>query len=378
MNTRRTSLPQTAPADQLLAPAKAGRYGFIDSLRGIAALMVIYLHMAGHLRVEGLIGNSVEDALLWFFKYVVDMGKVGVVVFFAVSGFVIPFTLTKKSGAPLRTFVVSRFFRLYPVYWLSVAVGTVVIWLMHDKAPALTTYLMNLTMLQQFVGVTNILGLYWTLQIELVFYVMCAGLFVMGWLGDRRKIFVVASIMLGIALALAAARYGTGKKLPVALFLALGFMFWGCIWRDYVIDGVVEAKRLGLIWLGAFAALMPGISLLAYNTDMGFDETWYRYLISYYVAAGILLACTTKFRLEGAFFSWLGKISYSVYLFHGIVIALVMLFVRPYVEQMLPAHGYILLVMVLATALAHLLYKVIEAPAIAMGRALNKRLDARG
>lgn len=355
----------------------SGRYAFIDSLRGIAALMVIYLHMAGHLRVHELIGNGIEDWLLWFFKYVIDLGKVGVVVFFAVSGFVIPFTLTKGNKAPLRRFLISRFFRLYPAYWLSVALGTVGVWLLADKAPGFATYLVNLTMLQQFVGVTNILGLYWTLQIELVFYALCVGLFLMGWLGNRRKNFYIALLMLAIALALAAARLTLNMKLPVALFLALGFMFWGCVWRDWVIDGVKEARKLGLIWLGAFVVLMPVISLMAYNMDMGFDETWYRYLLSYYVAATILVACTTKFRLEGAVFSWLGRISYSVYLFHSIIISLVSIYVMPVFGKTIPAHGYIVLVVALTLVACHAIYTWIEVPCIKIGRELIRKMDAR-
>ena len=46
----------------------------------------------------------------------------------------------------------------------------------------------NVTMLQQFFGIENVLGIYWTLQIELIFYALCVGLFIIGLL--RRTKFI--------------------------------------------------------------------------------------------------------------------------------------------------------------------------------------------
>jgi peptidoglycan/LPS O-acetylase OafA/YrhL len=67
------------------------RFGYIDSLRGIAALFVIYLHLADwFLRNEPNLGAFDH----WSFVAltdVIDIGKVGVIVFFAISGYVIPF-----------------------------------------------------------------------------------------------------------------------------------------------------------------------------------------------------------------------------------------------------------------------------------------------
>ncbi len=368
---------QPIPRDVATRPTSP-RHGFIDALRGIAALLVIYMHMTTPVRDAGLVGNDVEAALLWFFLSVIDVGKVGVVVFFAVSGFVIPYTLLKGRWAPVRTFVVNRLFRLYPAYWLSIVLGLVFVWhLQEGRSIPLGIVLVNLTMLQHFVGVADILDPYWTLQIELIFYGLCVLLFATGLLQDRRAVFACAMAMLLISLLQAGIRFSTGQKLPVALTLALAFMFWGCVWRDYILDGNLQARRLGLVFMGTFVFAMPVIALLAYNVDMGFGETWYRYVLSYGAAAVILLAGTTRFRLEGAFFSWLGRISYSVYLMSWPVMAAVMTFVVPVVGRGIPAHGYIVLVMVGTAALSHLVYAYLEKPMIDLGRSLNAALDVR-
>jgi peptidoglycan/LPS O-acetylase OafA/YrhL len=60
-----------------------GRLDYIDSIRGIAATAVVYLHLAVFLRH---VGAGSWDFM--FFTEIVDAGKVGVVAFFIVSGMV--------------------------------------------------------------------------------------------------------------------------------------------------------------------------------------------------------------------------------------------------------------------------------------------------
>ena len=56
----------------------------------------------------------------------------------------------------------------------------------HVDAPEVAA---NVTMLQQFFGIENVLGIYWTLQIELIFYALCIGLFIIGLLQKTKFIF---------------------------------------------------------------------------------------------------------------------------------------------------------------------------------------------
>ena len=82
--------------------------------------------------------------------------------------------------------------------------------------------LVNLTMLQGFVGVKDINGVAWTLQIELVFYALCLGLFLAGRLDSARTQLGCVVFFLLCALGLGALRFALERKLPVALPLALG------------------------------------------------------------------------------------------------------------------------------------------------------------
>jgi peptidoglycan/LPS O-acetylase OafA/YrhL len=250
----------------------------------------------------------------WIQGYL-DFGKIGVAVFFLISGFVIPASLAKADPHLLRHFAISRCFRLYPAYWLSIllALGT-----MSWTVPQL---LCNLTMLQGFLGVPDLLGIYWTLQIELAFYATCALMARRGWLGRHRALFHAGAFFLAAAFVLAALRWWTQVKLPVALPLGLAVMFVGALAQGWIRKtfSADEIRRTRWLFLALVPALMA-ISLLAYNRDYGYGETWYRYFLSYSAALGLFGLCVGRHWLGGRALLFLGEISYSVYLLHPIIL----------------------------------------------------------
>src|SRR5881397_2950111 len=93
------------------APPAAGarRLAWLDALRGIAALVVVYEHAQDPIFPE--LRTTVAP---WF-----DTGKFGVMVFFLVSGYIIPASLERRGS--IRDFWVSRLFRLYPLWAVAVA-----------------------------------------------------------------------------------------------------------------------------------------------------------------------------------------------------------------------------------------------------------------
>ena len=350
-----------------------GRLDYIDSVRGIAATAVVYLHLAVFLRHAGA-----DSWDFMFFTEIVDAGKVGVVAFFIVSGMVIPHSLSSKASNPVKRFAVRRFFRLYPAYWLSALLAACFLWIADGKdlpGPFFlytadgkdlpSTFVINLSMLQQFVGVPNLIGLYWTLQIELIFYVLCALIFVSRWTRNHHWI---AFGFLAYAVIAAVVRGNLTARIPGgSTALALALMFWGSVWRRYVVDRDAGALRWSLRFLAAFAALMPVIAVLGYNPDLGFKETWYQSLLSYFTGVGLVIGLTT-WRVQGRALSWLGRISYSTYLFHPIVIANYFMLVP--VSAVAP-HLHVAFVLALTLCAAHLIYVFVEAPSIKYGRTLS-------
>src|ERR1700683_3416697 len=108
-------MPGLMPRADQPAAAAGPRLAWLDALRGIAALCVVFDHLT--YSVLQPVRNSVYH---WF-----DPGQYGVFVFFIVSGYIVPASLERKGS--VRSFWVSRVFRLYPLYLLVVG-AAVLLW----------------------------------------------------------------------------------------------------------------------------------------------------------------------------------------------------------------------------------------------------------
>ena len=128
----------------------------LDSLRGIAALMVCLFHFD-----------------------VFNNGGTGVDLFFIISGFVIFMSLANSSN--IKGFWIARLIRLFPTYWLSILIAVIVsrVFTSYNLIPVSGTrfYLGNILMLQPLFNTTNLLGSYWTLYVELLFYTSISFIF---------------------------------------------------------------------------------------------------------------------------------------------------------------------------------------------------------
>src|SRR5262249_37418708 len=104
---------------------------------------------------------------------VASYGWLGVELFFMISGFVI---CLSSWGKTFGQFAASRFIRLYPAYWFGILLTPVVVLIDQSRAHALAWphVLENLTMTQAWAGVPAVDPSYWTLAIELNFYLLVA------------------------------------------------------------------------------------------------------------------------------------------------------------------------------------------------------------
>jgi len=155
------------------------RFLELDVFRGIAAFTVVCYHMlhrygticARQCEPEGYISIPGLDTFpIWY------IGSFAVWCFFMISGFVIIWTLDRCRN--FGDFVVSRFSRLFPTYWMAVSLTYIAgstFPLGIQKYTALQ-FLLNLTMLQEFIGIDPIDGVYRTLTVELCFYIICSSI----------------------------------------------------------------------------------------------------------------------------------------------------------------------------------------------------------
>lgn len=339
------------------------RLDYLDSARGIAAILVLIFHSV---LIFGK-GDSLITELNTIFRETFDLGKIAVIIFFILSGVVIPFSFSgaKKDGT--KKFIISRFFRLYPVYWLSVILGFLIFGGFTFKE-----FIINFTMLQQFIGVKNIIGLYWTLQIELVFYFLALLVFLWRDLKDVKFLYSVSIGFLILACIMSIIRGQLEMKLPLALPLALSLMFFGSFYRYQLFGGNSLAKKLFVRYLVCFIILIPIIAKSGYDIDFGYDESWSKYLITYYSGLFLFLGIV-YLKYSNPVIEYLGRISYSVYLFHPIFIYII--------ETSSIFKGFsswvnIILVLIFTIVFSHFTFSFIEKPCISLGRVIkNKALN---
>lgn len=308
------------------------------------------------------IGHGFE---LWFPGYLqwskeyFNLGRVGITAFFLVSGYVIGLTLTKQT---IRTFAIRRFWRLYPVYWLTTAIyvltsistGT---W---SGDYGLFVIILNVTMIQGFFSVASILTPAWTLGAELVFYVQSAAgkavrlIEKSPWLGYAWLAILAAFAVLNAAFGKDFAGIG-----PLMLFTSsLGFS---------VFLGDKNGSR-EWVWLASSAIFLVPILGAVLLARPGSGEGWTPLAFGDSYLGGLVLFAVFYVARGDSFprsMLWLGSVSYALYLIHVSVFAL---------AASIGIHlGLALLIPSTAVSLvaAWLLHKYVEQPCVRLGRKLS-------
>lgn len=141
------------------------RYYDLDLLRFLAALSVVLFHYTFRGYSADNLSNISYDEISFITKY----GYLGVELFFMISGFVI--LMTAQSGS-VKKFLISRFTRLYPTFWIGVILTAIFIYIYKAQLFDFTIkqLLINLTMVPKLFNTAPIDGVYWTLLVELKFY----------------------------------------------------------------------------------------------------------------------------------------------------------------------------------------------------------------
>jgi peptidoglycan/LPS O-acetylase OafA/YrhL len=339
------------------------RLGNIDALRAVAALSVFVQHAFRDVIARG--GDGPFAGFAAGTLNTIDTGRLGVVMFFLISGFVIPFSI--KGDRPVRRFVISRLFRLYPAYWVSLIAVTVLLTLT-GHVPSLAQVLANGSMAATILGEEWMNGVYWTLFIELLFYGMTVMLFVMGVLYQPILLAGFAGLL---ALTTDLAIIAPDLPLPVQYIgLHLSVMFSGLLLRL----GLVEGRRSALFMAGLlFVFQMASVVLAsdyALQTEHGFAAfSMTSSILAYVLGFGVFVAVAVFGRQDTRFLAHMAAVSYSFYLLHAEINAAVFHFL-PLTGQWsdLIALG---VGVALGVAVASVVYRLVEQPSMALGRRIN-------
>ncbi|MGC5013744.1 acyltransferase family protein [Streptosporangium sp. DT93] len=385
------------------APASAARLAWLDALRGLGAVAVMLEHL-----------------LPWFMPslrpYWFNLGMYGVLVFFLVSGYIIPVSLERRGD--VRAFWISRVFRLYPIYLLVVAgVLVAAIWMpVREQVPRdLSSVSAHATMLLDVVHRGGLADTMWTLSYEMVFYLVVTALFVGGAhraSGTIAVVFGTVAVVAGLVLTGPLLDGPWPAYVSGPVFLAgLACLIGGRFRRSaaYVLGAMALVLLLfsGFVpWLGAviLAVMFAGTAIRRWEEGagglapvavtavlVGVAPIWAPQAGWWWVQPGpwlvtMAMAGATfaggmalRERRLPRFLVWLGLVSYSVYLLHHPLLRIFHAVVGdvraagPAVQLSLSA------VFVLAVlGLSLLTYRYVELPMQRLGRRLARAGRAGG
>ncbi len=380
---------QAEPSVLPHTPPHAGRLGHVDNLRAVAALLVVWTHLA-----EDFSPRSRTDGPVSGFLHAVppmlNLGHLGVVLFFAISGFVIYGSLARRRSENVgRVFALSRFFRLYPAYWVSLLAGWIVLWWLPGVPTPWPMLAANVAMIPGLLGQERVLGLYWTLETELVFYVCCwvlyrRGLMARAW---TLPVLIVTGLFMWTKMhqvMLFTERHGwVMSDLIVTMPRHLAVMFWGALCRE-AYEQTGGFRRVW--WRNGRTALALALIVLFIRWCGGnsWNVFWHgittghfhkpQLSIAYLVATPLFAFWVAGPRINLRPLRWLGEISYSLYLFHPVVSALLVRWPDsdPSVQQW-PLWVFLLLGTAATVAVSAVVYYAVERPAIRLGAWLAER-----
>jgi peptidoglycan/LPS O-acetylase OafA/YrhL len=337
------------------------RLGFLDALRGIAVALVLVQH----------VGEQLVPAVRQLSTSAVQFGQMGVLVFFLCSGFIVPASLERgRDGEPrtarVRSFWRGRFFRLYPMYWLSLAAALLLSAAGRYVPPAgvdARAWVVNAGMVQGLVGLPDAVGVYWSLAFELIFYLAVSLLFLAGL---HRRSVLLALTASGCCLLAALAGPVLGHPAPLGVF-CVATMFTGTVVHRWHTGGVRLRTLVGCL----VAALAAGTALLA-GTLLGHDQPALLGTRSFLPMLGAWVGAYAVFcaglalrnRRAPRWLVRLGVVSYALYLLHPLVLAAV-----PPVGG---AVGTAAVWTALTVVLSEVCHRVVERPAIRLGRRLSR------
>jgi peptidoglycan/LPS O-acetylase OafA/YrhL len=312
----------------------------LDNIRGIAIILVVISHFyvnKDYMGVE-LLGSYFPQI-----EFISNLGLIGVDLFFFLSGYLI---YNKIQEQNFKEFIIKRIFRIYPIYIFTI----LLIFIFSININNLILYLINLSMLQDIFHVKNLNPVFWTLLIEIKFYIIIAVIFMLL------------------------------KKLQlVEYFIYIPFVF---IFLNIFLILTIDR---GSILLAYFPMFFIVVYLLKLNIKLSIiliiSEliniylTYHSYYVELFIAVLLFIIIYYKNILNFDFLKVLAKVSYSYYLIHTIIGYYMLHLLLQFISNVYVVFFIIIpFVSISIFYLSYILYSFIEKPFINYGYRLTKRL----
>jgi peptidoglycan/LPS O-acetylase OafA/YrhL len=341
------------------------RLQFIDSLRGLAALYVVFDHAV-------FIPNPTLDLPPWL-RTVANFGGSGVILFFVVSAFSLHLTMPRhiESGSPWTSYAVSRFFRIAPLFYFMLIFTCLRDFLLFNSVHGPIEVLASALFVFNFVPgwQSGIVWASWTIGVESVFYALFPFIYLKCGTLRRKLILLSTLILVGfLRTKLMDAAYANWTILHFLPIFIIGSIAYDLYRR---LEKRPKRSWIGLV-LSALGLIGLAASMLGKVPTGPFDGSLVAAVFYASLLVGLgLWHCQLFVNPVSRFY---GEISYSVYLLHPpIILAIIPLFRMVYANSISSILSYLFclaLALAIVTPVSMLVYTFIERPAIRLGRKL--------
>ena len=312
------------------------RFLALDTMRGVAILMVLF----GHFLPDRIVFGELAH-------HVTSLGRGGVLLFFLLSGYLI-FRNVERQDTTI--FLSRRLFKIFPAYSINVALIFLFgLFTAGHENLNLKVLLANLFMVQDIFGQDLLNGVFWTLLIEIKFYAFIALQYLL--LRDRGLLVIpLVFIMVNTAIWL------TRGHASVLLTFFPAF---------YVGIQIYRAERRNWDRIGTLTAC--GLAALVALSLFLFDEYYGGWSAVYLVGEAALIALFLRRDISSRVLNFFGRISYSDYLYHVSLGYLVFSLLGPFATWTGNLIS-VLVVIALTTVVAYISFRLIEVPMVAFGK----------
>lgn len=295
---------------------EARRQGFsipLHALRGLAALIVLFGH------IQSRADKAFDD-----FMFTRIFNASGAVVFFYVlSGLVVGASLAKAgiSYSSLTTFFHRRFFRIMPLMFVTVTIGGLYLLYVdpHMKYPLNPKEYGDFSLLKfvaSYIGYSLKPNVpIWSIFVELVATLLIP---LMILSGNKVSNIILAAIGCLLLSLVPIEFHHRWNFYMISFYLGLTVLVWGQ-WLADRLKGLSNS----LFWL-LLAVLFVPFYLARPVTDAGFGDVWIVYWETAFIVPLVAIVYYMPERflfLNGRWLTFLGNISFSLYLTHYVFLA---------------------------------------------------------
>lgn len=368
---------------------------FIQALRGASALTVMISHLVFMFYTGGaagfellLIPKRIDCSPVIYLATLMgkarfSLGNFGVVLFFLITGFVA--TIARKPIGGGYKYLIKRILRVYPLYIIGFSITFYLIrlytsWRGIAFPYSMSDYLVQASLLRDWFWKASIDGVSWTLEAQLKFYVLIAFLFRKLKYESIRSLSFV-SIALTIPCIVLPLMYNAIWQLWAPLLNISRAIVFSAPWLIIMLVGVCFYNYHKEKW--SVKQLIVSLSLLMACFYAGIyfgtkNETWLIFFVS--PSAALLVFCIVflfrKVIPYCRFFDFFGKISYPLYIIHGLNGYILMTFLD--VKFSLNPYISMGIAMTCTVLLAYILHILIEKPLGNLIKQIERRLPGHG